>query len=113
MGPGAGGYFKTTDNVIAEVDSVGNKKVRFQPVPAWETQDAIDALCKAFDETLMDESIDPLIVIPMFVLDFLCIHPFNHLLDTDIFTNYISASIKQQQCKQTTHSSIAIIERMA
>ena len=77
MGPGAGGYFKTTDNVIAEVDSVGNKKVRFQPVPAWETPDAIDALCKAFDETLMDESIDPLIVIPMFVLDFLCIHPFN------------------------------------
>ena len=53
MGPGAGGYFKTTDNVIAEVDSVGNKKVRFQPVPAWETPDAIDALCKAFDETLM------------------------------------------------------------
>lgn len=77
MGPGAGGYFKTTDNVIAEVDSVGNRKVRFQPVPAWETPDAIDALCKAFDETLMDESIDPLIVIPMFVLDFLCIHPFN------------------------------------
>ena len=77
MGPGAGGYIKTTDNVIAEVDSEGNKKVRFQPVPAWETPDAIDALCKAFDETLMDESIDPLIVIPMFVLDFLCIHPFN------------------------------------
>lgn len=77
MGPEAGGYFKTTDNVIAEVDSEGNKKVRFQPVPAWETPDAIDALCKAFDETLMDESIDPLIVVPMFVLDFLCIHPFN------------------------------------
>ncbi len=77
MGPEAGGYFKTTDNVIAEVDSEGNKKVRFQPVPAWETPDAIDALCKAFDETLMDELIDPLIVIPMFVLDFLCIHPFN------------------------------------
>ncbi len=77
MGSGAGGYFKTTDNVIAEVDSEGNKKVRFQPVPAWETPDAIDALCKAFDETLMDESINPLIVIPMFVLDFLCIHPFN------------------------------------
>lgn len=77
MGPGAGGYFKTTDNVIAELDSAGNKKVRFQPVAAWEISDAIEALCKAFDETLLDESIDPLIVIPMFVLDFLCIHPFN------------------------------------
>lgn len=77
MGLGAGGYFKTTDNVIAEVDSEGNKKVRFQPVAAWETPDAIESLCKAFDETLMDESIEPLIVIPMFILDFLCIHPFN------------------------------------
>jgi len=77
MGPGAGGYFKTSDNVIAEEDSAGNKRVRFQPVAAWETADAIDALCKAFDEVLLDESIDTLIVIPMFVLDFLCIHPFN------------------------------------
>ena len=65
------------DNVIAEVDGEGKKKVRFQPVPAWETLCAIDALCKIYDETHMDETIDPLIVIPMFVLDFLCIHPFN------------------------------------
>jgi len=77
MGQGAGGYFKTTDNVIAEVDSAGNKKVRFRPVAAWETSDAIDLLCKAFDETIIDESIDPLVVIPMLVVDFLCIHPFN------------------------------------
>ncbi len=77
MGTEAGGYYKTTDNVIVEVDSFGNKKVRFKPVPAWETQEAVEALCKAFDETLLDTSIEPLIVIPMFVLDFLCIHPFN------------------------------------
>jgi Fic family protein len=77
MGPCAGGCFKTTDNVIAEADSAGNKRVRFQPVAAWETSDAIETLCNEFDETLLDESIDPLIVIPMFVLDFLCIHPFN------------------------------------
>ena len=77
MGPGAGGYFKTTDNVIAEIDSQGNKKVRFQPVPAWETADAIESLCKSFDEAIQDENVDPLIVIPMFILDFLCIHPFN------------------------------------
>jgi Fic family protein len=77
MGPGAGGYFKTTDNVIAEIDSEGNKKVRFEPIPAWETSEAIDNLCKAFDEIFQDENIEPLIVIPMFILDFLCIHPFN------------------------------------
>lgn len=77
MGPGTGGYFKTTDNVIAEIDNAGNRKVRFEPVPAWETLGAIDKLCGAFDEVIRDETIDPLIVIPMFVLDFLCIHPFN------------------------------------
>ena len=77
MGSEAGGYFKTADNVIAEIDNDGNKKVRFNPVPAWETPDAIEKICEAFDEASKDENIDPLIVIPMFVLDFLCIHPFN------------------------------------
>lgn len=77
MGSNAGGSFKAADNVIAEVDSEGNKKVRFQPVSAWETPEAIEKLCKAFDEAMKDEIIDPLIVIPMFVLDFLCIHPFD------------------------------------
>lgn len=77
MGSEAGGCFKTADNVIAEIDNDGNKKVRFNPVPAWETPDAIEKICEAFDEASKDENIDPLIVIPMFVLDFLCIHPFN------------------------------------
>lgn len=77
MGSEAGGYFKTADNVIAEMDNNGNKKVRFNPVPAWETPDAIEKICEALDEASKDENIDPLIVIPMFVLDFLCIHPFN------------------------------------
>ena len=77
MGVEAGGYFKTADNVIAEMDNNGNKKVRFNPVPAWETPAAIEKICEALDEVFKDENIDPLIVIPMFVLDFLCIHPFN------------------------------------
>lgn len=77
MGVEAGGYFKTADNVIAEMDNNGNRKVRFNPVPAWETPDAIEKICEALDEVFKDENIDPLIVIPMFVLDFLCIHPFN------------------------------------
>ena len=55
----------------------GNKSVRFQPMPAWATPEAIEELCKALDEALATEQIDPLILIPMFILDFLCIHPFN------------------------------------
>lgn len=72
-----GGKYKSSNNVIAEEDSFGNKKIRFQPVPAWETAESIDNLCIAFDEALKLNNMDPLLLIPMFVLDFLCIHPFN------------------------------------
>lgn len=70
------GNYKNSDNVIAETDSAGNRFVRFQPVPAWETPEAIDFACKAYDEAVQSGA-DPLLVIPMFILDFLCIHPFN------------------------------------
>lgn len=76
-GRSIGGSYKRSDNVIAEEDNEGNKRVRFDPVPAWETPAAIDALCKAYDEMLSQTDADPLLVIPMFILDFLCIHPFN------------------------------------
>lgn len=72
-----GGNYKSSDNVIAEEDSKGNKHIRFIPVPAWETPDAINELCNSFDIALTDVEIDPLLLIPMVVLDFLCIHPFN------------------------------------
>jgi Fic family protein len=72
-----GGKYKNSDNVIAQEDSSGNRIVRFKPVPAWETPVAIDAICEAFDEILAQTDADPLLIIPMFILDFLCIHPFN------------------------------------
>ena len=72
-----GGKYKSADNVIEEVDAEGNKFIRFKPVPAWETAEAMDCLCMAFETALATEQIDPLILIPMFILDFLCIHPFN------------------------------------
>lgn len=71
-----GGSFKSSDNGIAEELPDGTKRVRFQPVPAWETPEAVDALCNALREALADPELDPLFLIPMFVLDFLCIHPF-------------------------------------
>lgn len=75
-GKNAGGSYKSSDNVIAEEDSQGNQFVRFNPVSAWETPQAIEELCGAYDEALNRDGIDPLLLIPMFVLDFLCIHPF-------------------------------------
>ena len=75
-GMSIGGHYKNSDNVIAETDSAGNRFVRFQPVPAWEAPEAIDFACKAYDEAVQSGA-DPLLLIPMFILDFLCIHPFN------------------------------------
>jgi fic family protein len=70
-----GGMFKTSDNIIRETDLEGNEKVRFRPVPAWETPSAMEELCKQFREA--KNEVDPLVLNMMFVLDFLCIHPFN------------------------------------
>ena len=76
-GKSIGGVYKNADNVIAEEDNEGNRFVRFQPIPAWETADAIEALCDAFDDAIARNEADPLLIVPMFILDFLCIHPFN------------------------------------
>lgn len=72
-----GGRYKKSDNIIEEQDAEGNKSVRFRPMPAWETPEAIEKICQSYDEALNSENIDALIIIPMFVLDFLCVHPFN------------------------------------
>ena len=69
------GSYKNSDNVIAEEHADGTTTVRFQPVPAWQTPEAMDAACSALDNA--GDEFDPLLVIPMFILDFLCIHPFN------------------------------------
>ncbi len=76
-GKTTGGAYKNSDNVIAQEDSEGNKFIRFQPASAWETPQLMEKLCLAFDNALNIEEVDPLLLIPMFVLDFLCIHPFN------------------------------------
>lgn len=72
-----GGRFKNTDNVIAESDKDGKQRVRFAPVPAFQTAEAIEALCSEFNSAIDRSEYDPLLLIPMFILDFLCIHPFN------------------------------------
>ena len=76
-GMSIGGSFKNSDNIIAETLADGTRRVRFEPVPAWETPEAMDSLCAAFSDALADPELDPLLIIPMFILDFLCIHPFN------------------------------------
>ena len=49
---------------------------KFSPVPAWETPEFVDRLCDAYNYAISNTEADPLLLIPMFILDFLCIHPF-------------------------------------
>ena len=74
---GNGGVYKNSDNVIAETDKEGHQKARFIPVPAFQTEDAMNELCDKFLKAWSENKIDKLLLIPMFILDFLCIHPFN------------------------------------
>lgn len=71
-----GGKYKTEDNVILEVDSHGNRNVRFRPTPADETEQAMEQLELAYMDARNDSNTNPLLLIPCVILDFLCIHPF-------------------------------------
>jgi len=71
------GKFKNVDNIIAETGRDGIERIRFKPLSAYETPDAMKSLCDSCSEALNKGKIDPLLLIPQFVLDFLCIHPFS------------------------------------
>lgn len=70
------GKFKTMDNTIIEVDAYGNKNVRFQPVSSFETEMYFDEMVRAYN-IAVEANIPPLILIPVVIHDFLCIHPFD------------------------------------
>jgi Fic family protein len=72
-----GGNYKTSDNVILEIDRDGNRIIRFIPTKATETQAAMQQLIYAFMDANNDNGINKLLLIPCFILDFLCIHPFS------------------------------------
>jgi Fic family protein len=74
--PADGGQYKANDNVIMEIDASGNRRVRFAPVPANETAEAMEQLVLAYMDARNNYNINQLLLIPCFVLDFLCIHPF-------------------------------------
>ncbi len=74
---GEGGRWKSTDNVISETYPDGTKVIRFQPVAAYATPSAMERLHERFNRLWQSEEIEPLLLIPTYVLDFLCIHPFS------------------------------------
>ncbi len=72
-----GGQFKNTQNHITESYGDGTVATRFTPLEPYETPQAVKAICISYQEALDRQVIDPLILIPIFICDFLCIHPFN------------------------------------
>jgi len=78
QGNNYGGKYKNTQNQIAGVDENGNEYLIFMPLAPYETKTAIESLCDAYNKAIDDGIVDPLILIPIFIHDFLCIHPFKN-----------------------------------
>ena len=76
-GSSFGGHFKNVQNYISETREDGSTVTRFVPVEPSETPRAVDDLCNAYGSVIASEKADALILIPAFISDFLCIHPFN------------------------------------
>lgn len=71
-----GGKYKDFDNAIIEVDANGDRRIRFAPTPASQTNHAMQQLILSFLSAANDSEINQLLLIPCVILDFLCIHPF-------------------------------------
>jgi Fic family protein len=71
-----GGKWKPTQNEITEITANGQKRVRFLPVEPFQVSEFMIHLHQLFNDELRNQHIDPLILIPLYTIDLLCIHPF-------------------------------------
>ena len=73
----AAGMTKTVQNYISATYPDGHTEILFTPLPPYETPEALDRLCGEYNRVIGNMELEPLIAIPVFIHDFLCIHPFN------------------------------------
>ena len=73
---GDAGEWKKRGNEIIEMLPGGERKVRFVPVSAKETPQAVEQLCRSYRASCEEEHVPPLLLVATFVFDLLCIHPF-------------------------------------
>ena len=71
------GRTKNVQNYISATYPDGDTKILFTPLSPYETPKALDAICDEYNLVIGNMEIEPLIAIPVFIHDFLCIHPFN------------------------------------
>ena len=72
-----GGHFKISQNVIAAIDRNGKEYILFTPLAPYETAPAMDAICESYNKMIENDELDAILLIPIFIHDFLCIHPFS------------------------------------
>lgn len=71
-----GGTFKNVQNYISATDADGRRFTLFTPLPPYETPTAMQEICDEYNRAIGEGKVDPLLIIPVFIHDFLCIHPF-------------------------------------
>lgn len=71
------GRTKNVQNYISATHSDGKTEVLFTPLDPFETPAALDKICEEYNRVIGNNELEPLIAIPVFIHDFLCIHPFN------------------------------------
>ena len=71
------GRTKSVQNYISATYPDGHVETLFTPLAPYETPEALDRICEEYTRVIGNMEVEPLIVIPVFIHDFLCIHPFN------------------------------------
>lgn len=71
------GMTKNVQNYISATYPDGHTEILFTPLAPFETPEALDRICEEFNKVIGNMELEPLIAIPIFIHDFLCIHPFN------------------------------------
>ena len=71
------GRTKSVQNYISATYPDGHVENLFTPLAPYENPEALDKICEEYNRVIGNMEVEPLIVIPIFVHDFLCIHPFN------------------------------------
>jgi Fic family protein len=71
------GQTKIVQNYISATYPDGHTEVLFTPLAPYETPEALDRICEEYNRVIGNFEVEPIIAIPIFIHDFLCIHPFN------------------------------------
>lgn len=115
------GQTKNVQNYISAAYPDGHTEILFTPLAPFETSEALDRICEEYNRVIGNMEVEPLIAIPVFIHDFLCIHPFNEgngrmsrLLTTQLLYRngfyvgkYISLESKIAQAKDLYYDALS------